>query len=89
MNRFFTETTICKDNEIEIVCNLPYEVKYEDPEMKDYNEQNPASGAVASVNGQTGVVVLDKASVGLGNVDNTSDADKPISTATQAALDGK
>lgn len=30
-----------------------------------------------------------KADVGLGNVDNTSDADKPVSTATQAALDGK
>lgn len=30
-----------------------------------------------------------KAMVGLGNVDNTSDADKPISTATQAALDLK
>ena len=30
-----------------------------------------------------------KAQVGLGNVDNTSDADKPISTATQEALDGK
>ena len=29
------------------------------------------------------------AQVGLGNVDNTSDADKPISTATQAALDLK
>jgi hypothetical protein len=28
-----------------------------------------------------------KADVGLGNVDNTSDASKPISTATQAALD--
>ena len=27
--------------------------------------------------------------VGLGDVDNTSDADKPISTATQAALDKK
>ena len=27
--------------------------------------------------------------IGLGNVDNTADADKPISTATQAALDGK
>ena len=27
--------------------------------------------------------------IGLGNVDNTSDLDKPISTATQAALDGK
>jgi len=32
---------------------------------------------------------LTKAQVGLGNVDNTSDANKPISTATQAALDGK
>ena len=30
-----------------------------------------------------------KSEVGLGNVDNTSDADKPISTATQAALNGK
>lgn len=30
-----------------------------------------------------------KAQVGLGNVDNTSDADKPISTATQTALDLK
>lgn len=30
---------------------------------------------------------LDKADVGLGNVDNTSDLDKPISTATQEVLD--
>lgn len=34
-------------------------------------------------------VTLAKADVGLANVDNTSDADKPVSTATQAALDGK
>ena len=27
--------------------------------------------------------------VGLGNVDNTSDANKPVSTATQTALDAK
>lgn len=32
---------------------------------------------------------LAKADVGLGNADNTSDVDKPISTATQNALDGK
>jgi len=32
---------------------------------------------------------LDKAAVGLGNVDNTSDANKPISSATQTALDDK
>lgn len=30
---------------------------------------------------------LNKSAVGLGNVDNTSDANKPISTATQTALD--
>lgn len=30
-----------------------------------------------------------KSQVGLGNVDNTSDADKPISSATQSALNGK
>lgn len=33
--------------------------------------------------------VVTKAQVGLGNADNTSDADKPISTATAAALAGK
>ena len=44
---------------------------------------------VTSVAGKTGAVTLAKADVGLGNVDNTSDVDKPISTATQTALDGK
>ncbi len=44
---------------------------------------------VTSVNTETGVVVLDKADIGLGNVDNTSDADKPISDDTQDALDLK
>jgi hypothetical protein len=38
----------------------------------------------------TGTVAgVTKAMVGLGNADNTSDASKPISTATQTALDGK
>lgn len=46
-------------------------------------------GAVDSVNGQTGNVIITKSSVGLGNVNNTSDANKPISIATQAALDNK
>jgi hypothetical protein len=32
---------------------------------------------------------LDKTAVGLGNVDNTTDANKPVSTATQTALDAK
>lgn len=37
----------------------------------------------------TSDVTLDKNDVGLGNVDNTSDLNKPISTATQTALDNK
>lgn len=49
----------------------------------------PAIGAVVSVAGQQGVVTLGKGDVGLANVDNTSDANKPISTATQTALDTK
>ena len=44
---------------------------------------------VLSVNSMTGVVVLGKSDIGLGNVDNTSDADKPVSTAQQTALDTK
>jgi len=34
-------------------------------------------------------VTLSKTDVGLGNVDNTSDLAKPVSTAAQTALDGK
>lgn len=44
---------------------------------------------VSSVNGFTGIVVLGKADVGLGDVDNTSDVNKPVSTAQQTALNGK
>lgn len=47
------------------------------------------SDAVFSVNGRMGNVVLEKSDVGLGNVDNVSDANKPVSTATQTALDLK
>ena len=39
------------------------------------------SGAVDSVAGKTGVVTLDKADVGLSNVDNTADASKNVATA--------
>ena len=38
---------------------------------------------------RTGNVSISASNIGLGNVNNTSDADKPISTAQQAALDEK
>ncbi len=44
---------------------------------------------VQSVASKTGAISLVKSDVGLGNVDNTADTNKPISTATQTALNGK
>lgn len=48
-----------------------------------------SNSPVQSVAGRTGVVVLTKTDVGLANVDNTSDANKPVSTAQQTALNLK
>ncbi|MGH3998838.1 MAG: hypothetical protein ACRDTJ_15440 [Pseudonocardiaceae bacterium] len=56
---------------------------------------NPIAGGeggvagVSSVNGRIGIVTLSKADVALANADNTSDAAKPVSTATQTALNLK
>ena len=49
---------------------------------------NPAS-PVQSVNGLTGSINITKSDIGLSKVDNTLDLEKPISNATQAALDLK
>lgn len=58
--------------------------------LADWKEiTSGATAPVTSVAGKTGAVTLTKSDVGLGNVDNTSDANKPVSTATQTALDGK
>lgn len=54
------------------------------------NEINLAKvNRTTTVNGHalTGNVTVSKSDVGLGNVNNTSDADKPVSTAQQAALE--
>jgi len=49
----------------------------------------PGGGAVESVNGEIGVVVLSKADIGLSNVDNTADSAKPVSSLQQTALNLK
>jgi hypothetical protein len=51
--------------------------------------QIKALAPVQSVASKTGAVTLVKGDVGLLNVDNTADADKPVSTATQTALNAK
>jgi endosialidase-like protein len=48
-----------------------------------------ASAPVTSVAGKTGDVTFSKSDVGLGNIDNTADAAKPVSAATQTALNAK
>ena len=63
----------------------------------DGNLHVPATGTdnkgkLLKAGATAGSIVWDtisKTDVGLSNVDNTSDLDKPVSTATQAALDGK
>lgn len=52
-------------------------------------EQGAQKNTVSSVAGKQGDVLLDKYDVGLGLVDNTADADKPVSTAVAAALTNK
>ena len=52
-------------------------------------ESGAQVNTVTSVAGKTGAVTLTKSDVGLSNVNNTSDLNKPISTATAAALDKK
>lgn len=50
------------------------------------NQRASQAAPVQSVNTKTGSVTLNKNDIGLNNVDNTSDLNKPISTATQQAL---
>lgn len=58
-------------------------------QLSDWQDYGYPNANVNSVNGQDGDVVLGKSDIGLPNVDNTSDADKPVSTAQQNALGGK
>ncbi|MFG1330216.1 DUF2793 domain-containing protein [Xanthobacter autotrophicus] len=54
--------------------------------LANWAEVLAPTAAVSSVAGRTGAVVLVKGDVGLGSVDNTSDAGKPVSTAQAAAI---
>lgn len=54
-------------------------------DMTDWTVLASPSAAVSSVAGRVGDVTLTKADVGLTNVDNTSDAAKPVSTAQAVA----
>ncbi|MEP3632867.1 MAG: hypothetical protein ABJM82_18115, partial [Shimia thalassica] len=70
------------DDRVLAITDNASETVYADNWLKlDYTDK------VLSVAGKTGAVDLDKGDVGLGDVDNTPDVDKPISTAQQAGFD--
>ena len=54
--------------------------------LGNWVELRSPTDVVQSVAGKTGAVTLVKADVGLGSVDNTPDASKPVSTAQAAAI---
>lgn len=54
-----------------------------------WREMVTPAAPVSSVAGRTGAVTLSKSDVGLSSVDNTSDLNKPISSAVSAALGTK
>src|SRR5690606_38474457 len=59
--------------------------------IEQYNLQNNKVDKTTTINGKalSSDITLTKADIGLSNVDNTSDLDKPISRAVQAELDKK
>jgi hypothetical protein len=75
--------TIIGDSRIGVVENADTIQITFSPQSGDYSHSQITLDDGTNPHGTT------KADVGLGNVDNTSDADKPISTATQTALDAK
>ena len=69
----------------DVVSNISYDITNKKL-TKTVNGTTSDIVTVATIKSDLG---LTKSDVGLGNVDNTSDVNKPISTATQTALDGK
>jgi hypothetical protein len=52
-------------------------------------QQSALNASIAKRKAEEADAEITKDSLGLGNVDNTSDANKPVSTATQTALNQK
>lgn len=68
---------------------LPYATGAGTWALADLTAQGRSLLAAADLAALKAILALVKADVGLGNVDNTSDVNKPVSTAAQTALDLK
>jgi hypothetical protein len=89
-----TETAL--ENEISAL-ETDLNAKINNEQSARVEADNTLQGNIDTLDGKIDTHIADKtnphevtkAQIGLGNVDNTSDIDKPISTATQTALNGK
>ena len=96
-NRIQLKRTVYNFNEIVDEFGLPYlDADFLDEYLND--NLGASGGCNVVVNGKHSELILDdgtnphgttQSDVGLGNVDNTSDLDKPISNATQLAINDK
>jgi hypothetical protein len=78
-----------KINEDVVLTATATELNYVDGVTSAIQSQINDKAPIASPTFTGTVAGITKTMVGLGNVDNTTDANKPISTATQTALDNK
>ena len=85
-----------------VLTDVPANAKFTDTTYSEITESEIDSGSSSTLRAVTGrrikytldkvqswISGLTKSDIGLSNVDNTSDLDKPISTATQTALNSK
>ena len=66
-----------------------YTITFSDNTTTTFPVVHGANGDVSLADLNAAISGITKTSLGLSNVDNTSDADKPVSTAAQTALDAK
>ena len=87
LNKDQVTSSIALDEEVTLTVLNAVNAHIADPlAHPSYDNSN---APVQSVNAKTGDVIITKTDIGLNNVDNTSDINKPISTAVQSALDTK
>jgi hypothetical protein len=64
-----------------------YEIEIQDNSRADVYTVETNFAPIQAINGKTGNVIIGKTDIGLTNVDNTADVDKPISRAVSSALE--